>query len=1369
MYKVLKKHLFLLLFFVFVHSCEDPLNPPVELLAPSIEIGNMNTDNYFVGETIEISATTNDVDGYITKVIYYNKSIYLGETSTRPFNYEINNALIGDYIITAKAIDNDNNETISNELNFYVNNNPEVSLSLLDNNSNFITGETITFTTSITDSNSEIEKVQFYEGENLIGEVYDNPYSYIWSNPDIGNYYVTAKVIYTNSEEITSQSINITVNRPENQLPTVSLSSPTEDTQFYDGDNISLVAEASDPDGSVFKVEFYNNEILIAEDFYSPYQYLWTDVEVGTYNFTAKVIDSDNTTSVSENISISVNERINISPTVSITSPANSTTFIEGSSITITANAVDSDGSVSNVEFYNGLTLLGQDNSYPYQYTIVETTPGNYSLTAKVFDNNFESAISDTINVTVNPPENIPPTVNISSPSDDSIFTELDTVTITVNASDIDGDITRVLIYSGDTILTELNTTPYEYSIIDISPGAYEFSAIAYDNDGDETISNTISITVNEKINIPPVITLTSPSDGESFIEGVEIILQAEASDSDGFVSKVEFYQNATLLGDDNNSPYTYEWNNFQLGTYVITAKVYDDLGLTINSESISINIVEPPNQFPSIEITSPNNNNTFIEGDNITVTVSATDTDGSISSVEFYNGNEFLGEDFSEPYEFIISNSNTGGYSLTAKVIDDDNAVTTSEPISITVNPPANIPPEITITSHENSEVVTYGSDILLTVDATDSDGYITKVEFFSGDSLLGHDSTAPFEYTWSDVDSGTYDLTCIAYDDDGDSTPSSTTSIFVNIYPTISITSPAGNSNFVEQDSINIEIDASDSDGTVQRVDFYNGDTLIGQDFLSPYSYEIPSAEVGSYTISARVIDDIGSENLSETVTVIVNENTIPTISLTAPTDGDYLDSGQTLLLIADAEDSDGSISKVEFYNGLNKLGEVTSEPYEYSYIDISKGSYNFSAKVYDNLNASSTSSNISVTINSPPAVEIQEGDITINNGQSQTFTVSASDIDNDYLSYQWYVNDVLQTGKTSTSFSLQYQPVITTDYIVKVQVSDGDLTNETEVTLTVKGNTIVGFVKDSNNNPVSGALVQLNDNDSYNQQTVSDENGYYEFFDMPGGSYYLSATRDHFTYFSTTVTVASSNLTITSPDNNSVVEVGDSIYFSVNVTNAEYPVVEVEFYDGETLLGVDDRSPYSYRIYDLEAGNHSFRAIAYDILGNSISVGESLVYANSPPTVSITEDPATIESGDTIVYSAVANDIDGDDLTYQWYINNSIQEDRTTNIFPFTPNPSSTTSYTIMVLVSDGRKYANDSVVVTVNGNKIFGYVVDENSNTIGGALVQLYNDNYRSETVSDTNGYYEFDNLPEGTYYLVAIRDDYTLLTTIVTVD
>lgn len=92
-------------------------------------------------------------------------------------------------------------------------------------------------------------------------------------------------------------------------------------------------------------------------------------------------------------------------------------------------------------------------------------------------------------------------------------------------------------------------------------------------------------------------------------------------------------------------------------------------------------------NNPPTVSITSPANGATFSSPANITITAAASDSDGTISSVAFYQDSNLLGTDTTSPYSYTWSNVPDGNYVLTAQATDNDDAVTTSSPVSITVS----------------------------------------------------------------------------------------------------------------------------------------------------------------------------------------------------------------------------------------------------------------------------------------------------------------------------------------------------------------------------------------------------------------------------------------------------------------------------------------------------------------------------------------------------------------------------------------------------------------------------------------------------------------------------------------------------------
>ena len=93
-----------------------------------------------------------------------------------------------------------------------------------------------------------------------------------------------------------------------------------------------------------------------------------------------------------------------------------------------------------------------------------------------------------------------------------------------------------------------------------------------------------------------PQVSLTVPTNGSTFVAGDNITLAATASDSNGSVTRVDFYQGTSLLGTDTSSPYSIVWNNVAKGSYNLTAKATDNSGLSTTSAVVSITVTNSPN-----------------------------------------------------------------------------------------------------------------------------------------------------------------------------------------------------------------------------------------------------------------------------------------------------------------------------------------------------------------------------------------------------------------------------------------------------------------------------------------------------------------------------------------------------------------------------------------------------------------------------------------------------------------------------------------------------------------------------------------------------------------------------------------------------
>ncbi len=89
----------------------------------------------------------------------------------------------------------------------------------------------------------------------------------------------------------------------------------------------------------------------------------------------------------------------------------------------------------------------------------------------------------------------------------------------------------------------------------------------------------------------------------------------------------------------------------------------------------------------------------------------------------------------------------------------------------------------------------------------------------------------------------------------------------------PTVSLTGPANGATYTAPANMSITATASDSNGTVSRVDFYAGGTFLGSDASSPYSFNWTAVAAGSYSLTAVAVDNGGASTTSGAVNVAVS----------------------------------------------------------------------------------------------------------------------------------------------------------------------------------------------------------------------------------------------------------------------------------------------------------------------------------------------------------------------------------------------------------------------------------------------------------------------------------------------------------------
>ncbi|WP_051313124.1 Ig-like domain-containing protein [Sporocytophaga myxococcoides] len=463
-----------------------------------------------------------------------------------------------------------------------------------------------------------------------------------------------------------------------NQKPVVKITSPLNNAVFIAPASINATAVATDADGTISEVSFVGIGSSVS-DVTSPYSASWNNIAAGTYKIVANVKDNNGGVGT-DTVTVTVVPAVNQNPVVKITSPTNNAVFTAPANISVTATATDADGAISEVSFV-GVGSSVSDVTSPYSASWTNVAAGTYKIVANAKDNNGGVG-TDTVTVTVVPAINQRPVVKITSPVNNAVFTAPATISVTATATDADGTISEVSFVGVGSSVSDV-TSPYSASWTNVAAGTYKVVANVKDNNGGVG-TDTVTVTVVPAVNQKPVVKITSPANNAVFTAPANISVAATATDADGTISEVSFVgAGASVL--DVTSPYSASWANVAAGIYKIVANVKDNNG-GVGTDTVTVTVVPAVNQNPSVSITSPLNNASFNAPANVTITANASDADGTISGVAFYNGSLLLGSDNTAPYTFTITGAAAGTYSLTAVATDNLGGKTTSSIVSVKV-----------------------------------------------------------------------------------------------------------------------------------------------------------------------------------------------------------------------------------------------------------------------------------------------------------------------------------------------------------------------------------------------------------------------------------------------------------------------------------------------------------------------------------------------------------------------------------------------------------------------------------------------------------------------------------------------------------
>lgn len=486
-----------------------------------------------------------------------------------------------------------------------------------------------------------------------------------------------------------------------NQAPTVNFTQPHSGSMVFGFAPavIAMTVDANDSDGSVAKVEFIRNGSVIATITSAPYTFTDTDLGAGRYSYTARATDNQGAVSTSApfNAAITfdpnnhpantallfdgVNDYVTmgVAPELNVGGPPSNGFTLEtwfrkeGTGLTsgsgsggVTAVPLfgkgrgESDGSNVDCNYFFGINASGQlvadfeaypasgissGQNYPVTGTNTPITNGVWHHAAVTYDGNSSTWKLYLDGVQVGSAT----AANGALPRYDSI--QHFGIGAAFNSSGAAEGA-----FAGR--MDEIRVWNYARSAAEIAAAKdYEIASAAgligrfgLNEAIGSTAANSTGTSVGTLTNGPiwvegapfigintaPSVTLDAPLSGATSFMPYPVVFSVSASDSDGYISKVEYFVNNQKAGESTSAPFSFTWTPPATGSYSVSARATDNLGAGAASSPVSITIEPNPNKAPVVTLLSPANNSTSF-GPTAQLTAGIADPEGDATTTTFY------------------------------------------------------------------------------------------------------------------------------------------------------------------------------------------------------------------------------------------------------------------------------------------------------------------------------------------------------------------------------------------------------------------------------------------------------------------------------------------------------------------------------------------------------------------------------------------------------------------------------------------------------------------------------------------------------------------------------------------------------------
>lgn len=354
-----------------------------------------------------------------------------------------------------------------------------------------------------------------------------------------------------------------------------------------------------------------------------------------------------------------------------------------------------------------------------------------------------------------------------------------------------------------------------------------------------------------EETHVPPQVNLLSPREGEIFSAPATIAIQADAVDADGTITKVEFFNGGTRLATDISSPYLFNWQNVSAGNYSVRVVATDNSGAT-DSATVNIRVTEAQSCVGAGHIMREQWNH--VTGSLIS-SIPVSTAPGNTETLTAFESPANIADNYGARIRGFICVPATGQY--TFWIASNDK----SELWLSTDSRPENKVRIAAVSRYTDVRQWTkYPEQESAPVNLIAGQKYYIEALHKEG---LGTDHLS---VGWRLPD-GTLErplpgIRLMPFENSG------------NEAPVVALTHPANSQTFSGEATVDISAEASDPDGSVLKVAFYNGTEKLGEDTIFPYAFTWTHVTPGDHTLTAVATDNEGMTATSAPVSIYVQE---------------------------------------------------------------------------------------------------------------------------------------------------------------------------------------------------------------------------------------------------------------------------------------------------------------------------------------------------------------------------------------------------------------------------------------------------------------------------------------------------------------